>query len=225
MDISYATPTTLDSPEQVVLAEELGYTRAWFYDTPQRSPGRLGDCWRSQPSAPSGSGLARVCWCRHCAIRWSTPRLRRHLKPWRPAEWRWLSGRGSPVAARWASPARSNGRIWRGISTAYQGPPARRHRGLGGSPDADASPDRSCRSSAGRGARADRSPGAEGSRPWRWACRRSVHGGGGARLRQGVLLGAAPLLGHGSRGRRGTDLGSGPRSRRSRDCGRAPRRL
>ena len=41
MDISYATPTTLDSPEQVVLAEELGYTRAWFYDTPQQSP----DVW------------------------------------------------------------------------------------------------------------------------------------------------------------------------------------
>jgi 5,10-methylenetetrahydromethanopterin reductase len=41
MDISYATPTTLDSPEQVVVAEELGYKRAWFYDTPQQSP----DVW------------------------------------------------------------------------------------------------------------------------------------------------------------------------------------
>src|SRR3954451_14738491 len=41
MDISYATPTTLESPEQVVLAEELGYARAWFYDTPQQSP----DVW------------------------------------------------------------------------------------------------------------------------------------------------------------------------------------
>jgi 5,10-methylenetetrahydromethanopterin reductase len=41
MDISYATPTTLDSPEHVVLAEELGYQRAWFYDTPQQSP----DVW------------------------------------------------------------------------------------------------------------------------------------------------------------------------------------
>ena len=37
MDISYATPTTLDSPEHVVIAEELGYERAWFYDTPQQS--------------------------------------------------------------------------------------------------------------------------------------------------------------------------------------------
>src|ERR1044071_4532469 len=41
MDISYATPTTLESPEHVVLAEELGYARAWFYDTPQQSP----DVW------------------------------------------------------------------------------------------------------------------------------------------------------------------------------------
>src|SRR5919107_4758973 len=41
MDISYATPTTLDSPEHVVIAEELGYKRAWFYDTPQQSP----DVW------------------------------------------------------------------------------------------------------------------------------------------------------------------------------------
>src|SRR3954467_7540125 len=41
MDISYATPATLDSPEHVALAEELGYRRAWFYDTPQQSP----DVW------------------------------------------------------------------------------------------------------------------------------------------------------------------------------------
>jgi 5,10-methylenetetrahydromethanopterin reductase len=41
MDISYATPTTLDSPEHVAVAEELGYERAWFYDTPQQSP----DVW------------------------------------------------------------------------------------------------------------------------------------------------------------------------------------
>ena len=41
MDISCATPTTLHSPEHVAIAEELGYTRAWFYDTPQQSP----DVW------------------------------------------------------------------------------------------------------------------------------------------------------------------------------------
>jgi 5,10-methylenetetrahydromethanopterin reductase len=41
MDISFATPTTLHSPDHVVVAEELGYERAWFYDTPQQSP----DVW------------------------------------------------------------------------------------------------------------------------------------------------------------------------------------
>jgi 5,10-methylenetetrahydromethanopterin reductase len=41
MDISCAFPTTLDSPAHVELAEELGYERAWLYDTPQQSP----DVW------------------------------------------------------------------------------------------------------------------------------------------------------------------------------------
>src|SRR4051812_1298552 len=41
MQISCAFPTTLDSPDQVALAEELGYERAWLYDTPQQSP----DVW------------------------------------------------------------------------------------------------------------------------------------------------------------------------------------
>jgi 5,10-methylenetetrahydromethanopterin reductase len=41
MQISFATPTTLESTEHVVIAEELGYERAWFYDTPQQSP----DVW------------------------------------------------------------------------------------------------------------------------------------------------------------------------------------
>jgi 5,10-methylenetetrahydromethanopterin reductase len=41
VQISCAFPTTLESPEQVVLAEELGFERAWLYDTPQQSP----DVW------------------------------------------------------------------------------------------------------------------------------------------------------------------------------------
>ena len=41
MKISFASPTTLDSPEHVALAEALGYERAWLYDTPQQSP----DVW------------------------------------------------------------------------------------------------------------------------------------------------------------------------------------
>jgi 5,10-methylenetetrahydromethanopterin reductase len=41
MRISCAFPTTLESHEHVALAEELGYERAWLYDTPQQSP----DVW------------------------------------------------------------------------------------------------------------------------------------------------------------------------------------
>jgi 5,10-methylenetetrahydromethanopterin reductase len=39
--VSCAFPTTLESHEHVALAEELGYERAWLYDTPQQSP----DVW------------------------------------------------------------------------------------------------------------------------------------------------------------------------------------
>ena len=41
MDVSCAFPTALDSPDNIALAEELGYARAWVYDTPQQSP----DVW------------------------------------------------------------------------------------------------------------------------------------------------------------------------------------
>ena len=41
MDISCAFPTTLDTPDHIVMAEALGYERAWIYDTPQQSP----DVW------------------------------------------------------------------------------------------------------------------------------------------------------------------------------------
>lgn len=43
MDVSCAFPTTLSSPDDIVVAEDLGYARAWLYDTPQNSP----DVWMS----------------------------------------------------------------------------------------------------------------------------------------------------------------------------------
>jgi 5,10-methylenetetrahydromethanopterin reductase len=43
MDISCAFPTELSSPADIAVAEELGYARAWLYDTPQNSP----DVWMS----------------------------------------------------------------------------------------------------------------------------------------------------------------------------------
>jgi len=41
MEVSCAFPTALDSPDHIAVAEELGYARAWVYDTPQQSP----DVW------------------------------------------------------------------------------------------------------------------------------------------------------------------------------------
>src|SRR4051795_7284618 len=41
VEISCAFPTTLDSPAYIKVAEDLGYERAWVYDTPQQSP----DVW------------------------------------------------------------------------------------------------------------------------------------------------------------------------------------
>ena len=43
MKVSCAFPTTMSSPDEVKLAEEIGYERAWLYDTPQQSP----DVWMS----------------------------------------------------------------------------------------------------------------------------------------------------------------------------------
>ncbi|NED62014.1 methylene-tetrahydromethanopterin reductase, partial [Streptomyces sp. SID10244] len=35
MLVSCAFPTALDTPDNIVVAEQLGYHRAWVYDTPQ----------------------------------------------------------------------------------------------------------------------------------------------------------------------------------------------
>ncbi|MEU9175188.1 LLM class flavin-dependent oxidoreductase [Streptomyces sp. NPDC048420] len=41
LDVSASFATTLDTPEHIRIAEELGFRRAWLYDTPQQSP----DVW------------------------------------------------------------------------------------------------------------------------------------------------------------------------------------
>ncbi|NDZ96078.1 LLM class flavin-dependent oxidoreductase [Streptomyces sp. SID6673] len=41
MLVSCAFPTALDTPDNIVVAEQLGYHRAWVYDTPQQS----ADVW------------------------------------------------------------------------------------------------------------------------------------------------------------------------------------
>lgn len=41
LEVSAAFATTMETPEHIRIAEELGYRRAWLYDTPQQSP----DVW------------------------------------------------------------------------------------------------------------------------------------------------------------------------------------
>lgn len=41
MKVSCAFPTALDSPAKIAAAEQIGFDRAWVYDTPQQSP----DVW------------------------------------------------------------------------------------------------------------------------------------------------------------------------------------
>lgn len=41
VDVSVSFATTLDTPEHIRIAEELGFRRTWLYDTPQQSP----DVW------------------------------------------------------------------------------------------------------------------------------------------------------------------------------------
>ncbi len=51
MYLSAAFATTLQTPEHVRIAEDLGYTRAWLYDTPQQSP----DVWMTLALAAQGT--------------------------------------------------------------------------------------------------------------------------------------------------------------------------
>jgi len=52
MEVSCAFPTALDSPDDIALAERLGYARAWVYDTPQQSP----DVWMTLALAAERTG-------------------------------------------------------------------------------------------------------------------------------------------------------------------------
>ena len=58
MDVSCAFPPGPDVVEHVVVAESLGYERAWLYDSPALYP----DVWvtlpRASPSAPTASASA-----------------------------------------------------------------------------------------------------------------------------------------------------------------------
>ena len=57
----------MSSPEDIVLAEEIGYERAWLYDTPQQSP----DVWITLALAAGRTSRisARICQAKLSIIR------------------------------------------------------------------------------------------------------------------------------------------------------------
>ena len=84
MKISAQFATSLQSPEHIAAAEQLGYDRAWLFDTPHESP----DVWMMlawRPNVPPGSAWVRGCSSPPCAIPWSTPQSQRRWWRWRPA--------------------------------------------------------------------------------------------------------------------------------------------
>jgi 5,10-methylenetetrahydromethanopterin reductase len=67
MDISCAFATARSTPEHIALAEQLGYRRAWCYD----SPGLYPDVWMILGLAAArttASDSDRPCWCQACGI-------------------------------------------------------------------------------------------------------------------------------------------------------------
>lgn len=60
LDISCAFATSIDTPEHVVLAEQLGYKRAWLYDSPALYPDvwvALAECARRTSVIELGPGV------------------------------------------------------------------------------------------------------------------------------------------------------------------------
>jgi len=108
VEVSCAFPTALDSPDNIALAERMGYDRAWVYDTPQQSP----DVWMTLALAAErteriglGPGVL-VPSLRHPMVNAAATATLAALAPGRS---RSPSARASAVAVRWAT-APSRGR-------------------------------------------------------------------------------------------------------------------
>jgi 5,10-methylenetetrahydromethanopterin reductase len=96
LEISCAFATSLDTSEHVRTAEELGYRRAWLYDSPALYP----DVWVTLALAAertSRIGLGPACWCRACGTRWRTQPPSRSSGTWR---WPGAGGRRSGFTGR-----------------------------------------------------------------------------------------------------------------------------
>ena len=120
MEVSVAFPTTLDSHDDIALAEELGYERAWLYDTPQNSP----DVWMTL--ALAAERTTRIGLGPGVLVPVAAPpdgERRRDSRPRRPGPGAGAVGFGTGFSGR-----RAMG--YRGITWAYMADYIRAYRGL-----------------------------------------------------------------------------------------------
>ena len=219
MEISCAFPTALDSPDQIVLAEELGYDRAWLYDTPQQST----DVWVTLALAAErteriglGPGVL-VPSLRHPMVNAAATANLEALAPGRVvvAFGTGFTGRRAMGyrAIKWAfmeAYIRAYRGLLRGETVEWEGARMRMLHPPGHGADR---PD--------RGADQHRRAGSQGRRRRARAGRRALHHARAPRVRHGVLVGLLPVLGDDPRRRRGRGLRPRPRGRRAR-AGRSP---
>src|SRR6476660_8024406 len=102
MKVSCAFPTTMSSPDDIALAEQIGYERAWLYDTPQQSP----DVWMALALAAertSRIGLGPGVLVPNLRHPMTNAAATATLVGLAPAGWRCRSARGSPAGGRWAT--------------------------------------------------------------------------------------------------------------------------
>ena len=193
MEISCAFPTALDSPEHIVLAEELGYDRAWLYDTPQQSP----DVWMTLALAAErteriglGPGVL-VPSLRHPMVNAAATATLDALAPG-PRRRRVRDGVHRPPGDGLPrDPVGVHGRLHPRLPR----PAARRDDRVGGRADADAAPARPRRAAAGRGADHHRRARAEGRRRRARAGRRPLRHARAPRVRRASSRGSRTCSG------------------------------
>ena len=223
MEISCAFPTALDSPDHIVLAEELGYDRAWLYDTPQQST----DVWVTLALAAErteriglGPGVL-VPSLRHPMVNAAATANLEALAPGRVvvAFGTGFTGRRAMGyrAITWAfmdAYIRAYRGLLRGETVEWEGARMRMLHPPGHGADRP-----------GRRADQHRRARAQGRRRRARAGRRPLHHARAPRVRDRVLVGLLPVLGDDPGRRRGRGLRPRARGRRAGMGARLPRRV
>ena len=223
MEISCAFPTALDSPDHIVLAEELGYDRAWLYDTPQQStdvwvtlalaaerteriglgPGVLVPSLRHPMVNAAATANLEALAPGRVVVAFGTGFTGRRAMGYRAIPWKFMDA----YIRAYRDLLRGETIEWEGARMKMLHPPGHGARAAGRRPDHH------------RRARAEGRCGGARAR------RRPLHHARAARVRDGVRLGLLPVLGHDPGRRRGAALRSRARGRRPGLGARLPRRL